>query len=245
MADTGSSLAHRLLDQFFVTGTVERVEPIARRMRRIAIAAPALRSSAYVPGQQVRVCVAGTTSRLGPLGVTLRTYSVWEHSGDGLELCVLDHGDGPGSAWARTLVVGDPVRFSAPKGGFTLRPAKRHVFVGEETASVAFGAMLRALPPDAGIQGVVEADGPEDDLPLPRAERLLRLHRNGAAAYSSQPLADAVAALDLNADQAVAYVAGEARTCQDVHRRLVETHGFDRRSVVVKPFWTPGKRGME
>lgn len=245
MADPGSSLAHRLLDQFFLTGSVERVESIARRMLRIAIAAPALRSCAYVPGQQVRVCVAGTSGRFGPLGVTLRTYSVWDHSGGGIELCVLDHGDGPGSAWARNLAVGDTVRFSAPKGGFTLRPAKRHVFVGEETASVAFGAMLRALPADAEIQGVVEAEGPQGELPLPRGERLLRLHRNGAAAYRSRPLADAVAALDLTADQAVAYVAGEARTCQDVRRRLVETHGFDRRSVVVKPFWTPGKRGME
>lgn len=245
MADTGSSLAQRLLDQFFVTGTVERVEPIARRMLRIVIAAAALRSSAFLPGQQVRVCVAGTAGRLGPLGITLRTYSVWEHSGDGLELCVLDHGDGPGSAWARTLAAGDTVRFCAPKGGFTLRPAKRHVFVGEETASVAFGAMLRALPADAEIQGVVETDSPQDDLPLPRGDRLVRLYRNGAAAHSSRPLADAVAALDLNRDQAVAYVAGEVRTCQDVRRLLVETHGFDRRSVVVKPFWTPGKRGME
>jgi NADPH-dependent ferric siderophore reductase len=43
----------------------------------------------------------------------------------------------------------------------------------------------------------------------------------------------------------VAYVAGEARTCQAVRNRLVTELGWSRRQIVLKPFWTPGKRGMD
>ena len=43
----------------------------------------------------------------------------------------------------------------------------------------------------------------------------------------------------------VAYVAGEARTCQSVRAQLTRERGWPRRAVVVKPFWAPGRRGME
>ncbi|WP_374195779.1 SIP domain-containing protein [Streptomyces sp. ISL-24] len=43
----------------------------------------------------------------------------------------------------------------------------------------------------------------------------------------------------------VAYVAGEARTAQAVRQLLVREFGWDRRPVLTKPFWTPGKRGLE
>jgi Siderophore-interacting protein len=43
---------------------------------------------------------------------------------------------------------------------------------GEKTAAVAFGAMLRALPGDAAIYGVVEVGAPADRLPLPRSAQL-------------------------------------------------------------------------
>jgi NADPH-dependent ferric siderophore reductase len=43
----------------------------------------------------------------------------------------------------------------------------------------------------------------------------------------------------------VADVAGEARTVQAVRSRLIRERGRPRRSVISKPFWTPGKKGME
>ncbi|CNF48756.1 siderophore-interacting protein [Mycobacterium tuberculosis] len=40
-------------------------------------------------------------------------------------------------------------------------------------------------------------------------------------------------------------VAGEARTAQAARAHLVRERGWPRGSVLVKPFWTPGRRGME
>ncbi|TDV46827.1 siderophore-interacting protein [Actinophytocola oryzae] len=207
---------------FFLSGTVAEVEDVTPRIRRIRIAGDSLRDLRWTPGQHVRV-------RVGTL--TLRTYSIWDYAGH-LDLCVLDHpGAGPGARWAREVEVGGRVSFTRPDGRFVVRDdAPYHLFVGDATASVAFGAMLRALPTDARVYGVVEA---ADRLTLPRELTW------------TDDLLGTLAALDLPDEPGVAYLAGEAKACQAARRHLVQDRGWPRRSAVVKPFWTPGKRGMD
>jgi len=86
--------------------------------------------------------------------------------------------------------------------------APYHLFAGEETASVAFGAMLRALPAGARVYGAVEVAGQDDRLPLPRAAELCWRFRGDAPAVSSASLVSAVRDLDLPAEPGVAYLAG-------------------------------------
>ncbi|MFG2816574.1 siderophore-interacting protein [Streptomyces sp. NPDC004673] len=226
------ALLNPVLDLLMLRGTVTAVERFTARMRRLRIEGDALAGLDVLPGQQVRVLV-GTT-------LTRRTYSVWRYEPSGaVELCVLDHaGDGPGARWARAAAVGDEVRLGKPEGSFTLRPdAAHHVFVGDETASVAFGAMLAALPAGARVSGCVETDTAADRLPLAHAGRLDWVLRGEV------PLPEAVGRL-APAPGGVAYVAGEARTVQAV-RHVLRDAGWDRRSVLTKPFWAPGKRGLE
>ncbi|MEW2130325.1 siderophore-interacting protein [Streptomyces sp. NPDC005435] len=227
-----AALLNPVLDLLMLRGTVTAVERFTARMRRLRIEGEALAGLDVLPGQQVRVLV-GTA-------LTRRTYSVWRYDTAGaLELCVLDHpGDGPGARWAREAAVGDEVRLGKPEGSFTLRTgASHHVFVGDETASVAFGAMLAALPSGARVSGCVETDTVGDRLPLAHAGRIDWVLRGEI------PLAEAVGRLS-PAPGGVAYVAGEARAVQAV-RHVLRDAGWDRRSVLTKPFWTPGKRGME
>ncbi|MEU6816483.1 siderophore-interacting protein [Streptomyces sp. NPDC046860] len=226
------ALLNPVLDLLMLRGTVTAVERFTARMRRLRIEGDALAGLDVLPGQQVRVLV-GTA-------LTRRTYSVWRYEPSGaVELCVLDHaGDGPGARWSREAAVGDEVRMGKPEGSFTLRPdAAHHVFVGDETASVAFGAMLAALPDGARVSGCVETGTAADRLPLTHAGRLDWVLRGEV------PLAEAVGRL-APAPGGVAYVAGEARAVQAV-RHVLRDAGWDRRSVLTKPFWTPGKRGLE
>ncbi|MFC6882400.1 siderophore-interacting protein [Actinomadura yumaensis] len=261
----------RLLDLMFTRGRVEEVRSLTPRMRLVRVGGvPGL---SWRPGQHVRLHVAdllaARTWLSGAIRDILRTYSVWAYDPDAgvLDLCVYDHDGassgtdgagganseagrggapgGPGARWAREARPGQEVVFGGPEGGFTLKPAPYHLFVGEETASVAFGAMLRAVPPDEGVYGAIEVAGPEDRLPLPRADELAWRYRGGAPAASSPTLTEAVRDLNLPAEPGVAYVAGEARSVQAVRAHLVRERGWPRRSVLVKPFWTPGKRGME
>lgn len=229
MAEATRTIGRLLIDRLFVRGTVAEADALTPRMRRITIRAPGL---SWTPGQQVRVVVDGLLTR--------RTYSVWDYDGLSLELLVLDHGDGPGARWARTVPPGQEVVFGKPEGSFVTRPSAYHVFAGEETASVAFGPMVRALG-DAPVHGVVEVDRPDDRLPIDLTWR----YREGAPAVSSATLVDAVRELALPDEPGTAYVAGEARTVQAVRAHLVRERGWPRRSVLTKPFWTPGKKGME
>jgi NADPH-dependent ferric siderophore reductase len=235
-------MPNRLLDWMFVRGVVAGVTEITPRMRKISLAGPALGALAWVPGQHVRVRIPDGGLGLG----TLRTYSLWARAADWLELCVLNHGDGPGARWVRAVKVGDDVRFRKPEGRLVVaESAPYHVFAGEETAAVAFGAMLRGLAPDATVYGAIEVDSAADRLPLPRADELTWRYRGGGDAAGSDGLVAAVRELDLPRDPGVAYLAGEARTCQAVRAHLVRDRGWPRRSVLVKPFWTPGRRGMD
>ncbi|MDQ0789338.1 NADPH-dependent ferric siderophore reductase [Streptomyces sp. B3I7] len=228
-----ATLLSPLLDLLTLQGTVTETEPVTARFRRLRIEGEALSGLTVRPGQQVRVMVGD--------GLTLRTYSIWRYDPEGaVELRVLDHaGAGPGARWASAAAVGDRVRIRKPEGTFVLRPdATHHVFVGEETASVAFGAMLGALPDGARISGCVETETAADRLALPYADRLDWVTRGGTS------LPDAVRRLAPEPG-GMAYVAGEARTVQHVRQVLVREAGWDRRAVLTKPFWAPGKRGLE
>ncbi|MEV4313044.1 siderophore-interacting protein [Actinocrispum sp. NPDC049592] len=234
---TPATPVRRLLDRFLCRGTVEAVDDLTPRMRRIRITGESVRGLAWVPGQHVRLQVGDLFPNFGN---ALRTYSVWDYAGDGrLDLCILDHPEGgPGARWARDVTVGQEVAFTRPEGRLVIHDdAPYQLFVGDETAAVAFGAMLRALPASARVFGLLEANGPDDRLPLPR--ELTWVYRD------AEPLTTALEALDLPAEPGVAYIAGEARTCQAVRRHLVRDRGWPRKTAIVKPFWAPGKRGMD
>lgn len=242
-----------LRDAMFLSATVSEIEQVAPRMRRVRFSGRRLEGLKWTPGQHIRLQVAGLAEsvlRLHPHDA-LRTYSIYDADPDlgTLDIVVLDHGGDansvtPARRWAKTASIGDDVQFTRPQGNLVLRhDAPYHVFAGEETASVAFAAMLRTLDPTAEVHGVVEATSSADHLPLTRP--LTRVVRGDASAANSAVLAEALRALPLPGDPGVAYLAGEARTIQTLRRILITEFGWDRRQIRTKPFWTPGRTGME
>jgi NADPH-dependent ferric siderophore reductase len=230
---------NRLLEGFFVRATVGVVTPVGR-FRYVRLHAPQFKELAWIPGQQIRL-ECGASNALTPL---LRTYSVWNHADDWIDLYLLIHGEGPGSAWATRAGVGQTVLVVRPKGDFVVAPAPYHVFVGDETASVAFGAMLRALPPSTEAHVVVEVASAADQLPLGREVTWIR-RPAGESGANSALLVAAARRLRLPDQPGVAYLAGEARTIQAVRAAFVQDRRWPRRAVLTKPFWAPGKRGLE
>ena len=244
-------MASAVAERIFLRGHVEAVEQAASRTWRIRLTAPAMARTATLPGQQVRVLVSGPVDGFSTLLLgTSRTYSLWSHQDEKVELCVYDHGEGPGNEWVRGLRPGDEVAFRPPEGRFVLDPAAPyHLFVGEETATVPIGAMLRALAAgsDAQADAVLEAEDASARLDLAGHARL-RVHwvdRGSGRTPDPDRLLGALREVALPETPGTAYVAGEARTCQAVRGYLMREHGWPRRNIRVKPFWAPGKRGME
>jgi NADPH-dependent ferric siderophore reductase len=222
-------------------------------MRRIRFVGPRLQGLTWTPGQHIRLQVTGfgaSVLRLHPRD-TLRSYSIHDADPDAgtLDIAMLDHdGDphalSPAKQWASAVSIGDHVHMTRPQGNFVVRhDAPYHVFAGEETASVAFAAMLRNLPPTAEAHGVIEAATHADHLPLARP--LTQVARGDNPAADSAVLTEALRGLRLPDHPGVAYLAGEARTIQAARRILINECGWDRRNIHTKPFWTPGRRGMD
>ncbi|MCG7594187.1 siderophore-interacting protein [Mycobacterium sp. PSTR-4-N] len=246
-------LLNTLRDSVFLSATITEISPLTPRMRRIRVSGDQLRTMAWKPGQHIRLQVAGLLDsmlRLHPHDA-LRTYSIYDADSErgSLDIAMLDH-DGesgsqtPARRWASAARVGDHVTMTRPQGSFIVRPdAPYHLFVGEETASVAFAAMVRAVPDETPVYGVVEGAHESDHIALSR--NLIHVERGDTTAADSVVLAQAVRELALPDRPGVAYLAGEARTAQTVRRILVEERGWDRRNIRTKPFWTPGRRGME
>lgn len=239
----------RIFARHMAEGTVTDVGMVTPTMKRIRVFCETLDRLPCTPGQHVRVEINNPLSLYGILrpGDTLRTYTIWEHLPEDREFELRAHlynGDGIGLNWARNVKAGDLVKFWGPMGDFCTEPAPYHVFIGEETATVAFGPLIRALGPDASVFGVLESETPEDEVPVPGSHQLVRVHRNGASAVSSQTLLAGVSSLQLPEHAGRAYVAGEARTCQLIRNHLVRERGWPRKSIKVKPFWTPNRRGL-
>jgi NADPH-dependent ferric siderophore reductase len=221
---------------------VTAVDRITPRMIRIRIGTSELAMPEWIPGQQVRVLVGNAPPPKDWVLGQMRTYSIWEITPEGLELLILDHGQGPGASWARQASPGQIVTFSKPLGTLVTQPSGSHLFIGEETAAVPFGAMMRSLPADHQALAIFEVDEPDDQLPILGDVRWH--YRHGRSAASSASLLRAVQDTDLP-EPGIAYLAGEARTIQALRTHLVQDRGWPRQSVITKPFWTPGKKGME
>ncbi|MEW1721469.1 siderophore-interacting protein [Streptomyces sp. NPDC093109] len=221
-------------------GYIEEIEDLTPTSKRMRLAGPKLTGLNWQPGDHIRV-------RIGSL-LTLRTYSVWDADPDRgwIDLVLFDHGtpDSIGLQWAEAARPRQYVVFMRDARAIRLKPdARWHLFAGEETAAAGFGSLLRALPVDVPVFGVHQAATEADHIDLPRP--LTRIARHGAPAASSEQLVAAVAALDLPDTPGAAYLAGEARTIQMIRGHLVNDRGWNRRDIVTKPFWTPGKRGMD
>jgi NADPH-dependent ferric siderophore reductase len=246
-------LIKSLRDAVFLSAEISEIEQLTPRFRRIRVEGPRLQGLNWKPGQHIRLQVAGLSEsllRLHPHDA-LRTYSIYEADPElgTLDIVMLDHGgeqdfSTPARRWSGIAAVGDDVQFTRPQGNLVVRhDAPYHVFAGEETASVAFAAMLRDLSPEAEVHGVVEAADEADHLELARP--LHRVQRGDASAEDSAVLTEAVRTLELPENPGVAYLAGEARTIQTLRKILVTERGWDRRDIRTKPFWTPGRSGME
>lgn len=216
---------------------VVAVASVTPRMRRVTLRARSMVGVAVRPAQDVEVFLRSEDGRRVKRRYTIRHAD--PAVGD-LDLDILVHGHGPGSAWAAHAQVGDVVEFQGPRGKLELTASDWHLLVGDESALPAIAAICEALPADERAIAVIEVDDADDELPLPHRVDAHWVHRGTQAAGSAELLAAALQRLPLPPGHGHGYLMGETRAMVAL-RALLEASGIEHDAIFVKGYWNLGR----
>lgn len=225
---------------------VHRATVLARRRLtprtvRLTLGGPSLVGLATRPAQDVEILLADGRGRRVKRRYTIRQAR--PERGEWDIDAVLHAGGGPGSEWAARAEPGSAVEFAGPRGRLRLRPARAHLFVGDEASLPAIAALTEALPAGQVTTAVIEIGSPADRQPVAatRADWLERGERPPGTAELILP------AVDRETDAIryeQVYVLAEARIAGAV-RDLVRSKGVRTEQIFTKGYWTadPGVPG--
>ncbi len=170
---------------------------------------------------------------------TARDYTVRRFDADAgeLDLDVVLHDDGPGSAWAAGVVPGDVVHLAGPRASHHLPRSGSLLLVGDETALPAIARWVEEVEPGTQVVAVVAVpDVAERQDLVPAAGVGLAVHwvdgRDGLAA--------AVRALPPLPDGTYVWVAGELGAIAPLRAHLRDDRGIPAERTQIASYWREG-----
>jgi len=178
-----------------------------------------------------------------------RTYTPfrWDPTKGVLSILVYLHRTAPGTTWAKSIKPGDPCQFIGPKHSLDLADLRLPaIFFGDET-SIALAAALQAEPKSvAGIRFLFEFSSVSESRQV-----LDALHIHDAITIQREPddahIPKCEAALKQAAEQTtpVDFIfTGKAQTIRRL-RISMRDLGTDASRFKIRPYWSPGKVGMD
>lgn len=235
------SIARRFLNKAHVISK----EEIADNAYHLIIAGKALENLDYIPGQHVRIFI-GMDKAVG-FKEKIRTYSIWNyHKVNGtMNFVIGSHSDGPGSSWIKSVKAGDELYLTAPKGKFVIdEAAPEYLFVGDVSALPQFYAIRRDLSSDKIIRGIIYAEKKSElftDLDGFVPFEFYNLPEN--------PLEEIVTIIEqrpvVNTSEAIVYIGGDGRMCESLKMYFKKEKRITSKNIKAKPFWIPGKQGLD
>lgn len=175
-----------------------------------------------------------------------RDYTVRAYRPEAGELDVdlVLHEGGHGSAWAAQAAPGQRIGVVGPRGTrHVSRTFDWYLLVGDETALPAIGRWVEELPAGTRMQVVAEVAGPQEEQQWESAADVdvLWCHRAGApAGCAPNLLADALRGIELPAGEGYCWAAGEATALKPVRRYLRRERGLPAAHVDVDGYWRRG-----
>jgi ferric-chelate reductase (NADPH) len=216
---------------------VASVETLSANFRLIDLQGDALKAIEWIPGQQIQITTGA--------GFTGRTYTPisWDHDGGSARLVIFLHGNGPGCTWARTVRPGSRHDFNGPTRPLKLAMDEPFTLFGDETT---FGLGL-ALQHAAShsmkprfhfeVSDLEESQRVLNSIGLRGAELVER-------SEGYEHLTETASALSVVANEEQQIVlSGNARSIQEI-KKVIATKSKRTPRFIVKPYWSPGKRGL-
>jgi NADPH-dependent ferric siderophore reductase len=209
--------------RFSTPVTVLSASMLGPRLKRVRFSSAALKRVAFRPGQEIEF-------RVSPREFRHYTPAYFDAANGTLDVVFFLHGLGPGSAWASALQVGSEANLLGPGGGVRVRQEPL-VLCGDETSLGLFESLSRTLRAHVVVEEALGAV-----LSSASVTPLGRVGERGTVLAAWAQTAEVPHA-------ATWVLAGHAGTIQRVRSALIE-RGIPRATIVSRPYWASGKRGL-
>lgn len=239
------NLEEKLFTKLFMNqATVLEKKQIAKRTIHFKLGG-GFRFKNIIPGQHLRLLLL--PNHPGKLRDRVRTYSIWDYQQNEedhtIDIAICTHSDGPGSKWAKRANIGEPILISNPLGKFTLdRHQKKHLFIGDLSALTHFYCFVHHSTPQQRIQGIFYGEDENEFFPNFDHSNTFIFHKVTPGTEAS--LLQYCRNLKIDPDTTI-YIGGEGNMCIALYQLFVKELNFTRKRLKVKPFWMPGKTGLE
>lgn len=239
---------------------VKRVQRLTPRFLRITLGGPELAGFATRgPAEHVRLFFPDRRGQrlqppqIGPQGPVWppqqgrpqsRVYTPrrWDAAAQELDVEIMLHGEGPGSAWAAAAQPGDTVLLTGPGGAYRVEPADWYLLAADDAGLPALGTILDALPAEAKAIVFAEVADAAEERPLQSAAQvhLTWLHRNETGEPPGRALERALRGASLPAGEGRVWVACEATAMREIRRHLLLERSLPREAVYTHGYWKLG-----
>ncbi|SIO36987.1 siderophore-interacting protein [Chitinophaga niabensis] len=190
----------------------------------------------YLSPEVKRVCFTGDLSRAdfdAGYAVTFRVsaldhrdYTPVIFTKDTCEIIFHIHGNGPGSAFADGLQVGDTTKMVIPRGRKLYREGVENFFFGDESSIGTLKAIMQEVP----CTGILELD--EANFRVPEKLGMqVDVVRKGDNAFA------------VVKEKAAYVLTGNGESIQSF-RKLLKERGVNSSQIITKAYWIPGKKGL-
>lgn len=232
------TVGRALVRMFMKHAHVSAVESVAGCFRLITLESPEFRGVHWAVGQKLQIAMGSA--------FVSRTFTPieWDAREGRTRILGYAHGSGPGSAWICSIKPGDECDVFGPRASLDLSStAGMFVLLGDET-SIGLAYALGRQVPRSRVQCLIEANVLADTLDV-----LARLDLDGVDLFERMAndahLADVESRLlTLVAGGASFILTGKAPTIQRL-RGALKSLGVSSAQLMTKPYWAPGKTGLD
>lgn len=230
----GRALIRMLMKQAHVV----RSEPVAEGFRLMTLESLEFRGVHWVAGQKVQIAMGSA--------FTARTFTPieWDATTGRTRIIGYAHGHGPGSAWVSQARPGDVCDVFGPRASLDVsRATGMLVVLGDETSI----GLVYALSRDAPTRPLTSLL--ETNVVAPAREVLAQLELQGVELFARQE-GDAHLEhierrlISLAATGASFVLTGKASSIQR-QRRTLKSLDVATSRLMTKPYWAPGKSGLD
>ena len=226
--------------------TVERVEALTPKMRRIVFASPDLADFVSLGADDhVKVFVPDASS---PQGIAMRDYTprAFDAARGALTIDFVLHEAGPASDWARRAKPGDPLEIGGPRGSMVVADDfDFYLLVGDETALPSIGRRVEALRPGVPVTTIVLTDGPAEIQTFEtRADwRPIWLSRSGSGRDDLALLGEALARWETPPGDGYVWIGAEAQAARALKAHMLQDRGHPKAWLKAAGYWVRGRAG--